>query len=238
MTTPRPGAFTRGEDPRGAMRRGGKVRPAQDGIAALLAHDLRTQLAAVSMNLDFLLGEIDIDSETENTRAALNDCREANLRAVRLVVDVADAVQLATGERRANVFEVDGAEMVAEVARRVAPEAAARDVQVVWTAGAGTLRADAELLTRALERLVQRALWQTRWGGRVDIVLRSSSVSIRVDRAPVGDAGPPARSLGTHFAETAIRAQGGAMWTERHADGALVYRVRLEPCRRRARLSP
>jgi K+-sensing histidine kinase KdpD len=179
------------------------------------------------MNLDFILGELDVDGETERTRAALEDCREANLRAARLVSDMADAVQLASGEREPNFLEVDGAEMIAEVASRVAAEAVARDVQIVWTAQADIFHADADLLTRALERIVQRALWHTRCGGRVDVAVHSGSVTVRVERAPMGGAELPARSLGMHFAETAIRAQGGAMWTETDADGALLYKVQL-----------
>jgi signal transduction histidine kinase len=222
LPSPRPVTLTSGQGQR--RTRSGELHAARDDIAGLLAHDLRTPLAAISMNIDFVLGEL--EGESESTRAALKDCREANLRAVRLVSDMADALQLANGERRPIFAEVDGAEIVAEVGRRVAVEAAARDVQVVWTAEEETFQADADLLTRALERIVQRALWHTRCGGRVDIVLQAGNVSVRVERAP-GGAETPSRSLATHFAERAIRAQGGAMWTETAADGALVYKVQL-----------
>jgi signal transduction histidine kinase len=178
------------------------------------------------MNLDFVLGELAEDA-TESARAALEDCRQANIRAVRLVSDMADAVQLATGERRPNLSEVDGAEVVAEVVRRIVADAAARDVEIVWSARGDTFRADADLLTRALERVVQRALWHTRCGGRVEIVLESGNVVVRAGAEPSGGTEPPARSLATHFAEAALRAQGGAMWTERDADGALIYKVQL-----------
>jgi signal transduction histidine kinase len=206
--------------------RSGELHIVRDDIAKLLAHDLRTPLAAISMNLDFVLGELK-GTETESVRGALEDCRQANSRAVRLVSDMADAVQLATGERRASMSEVDGAGIIAEVVRRVAVEAASRDVEIVWTAQEDTLRADADLLARALERIVQRAMWHTRHGGRVEIVLQSACVSIRVEGPMSTEPDSPVSSLAIHFAEAALRAQGGAMWTESDADGRLVYKVKL-----------
>ncbi len=198
----------------------------RDDIAGLLAHDLRTPLSAISMNLDFVLGELE-GTEAESVRAALEDCRQANVRAVRLVSDMADAIQLGSGERRVTLSEVDGAEIVGEVVRRVVADAAGRSVEIGWTAQGDTFRADADLLTRALERIVQRALWHARSGGRVDITLKSGTVVVRVDGPPLVGSEVPARSLATHVAEAALRAQGGAMWTETDADGALVYKVQL-----------
>src|SRR5580700_1369980 len=96
LPSPRPVTLTSGQGQR--RTRSGELHAARDDIAGLLAHDLRTPLAAISMNIDFVLGEL--EGESESTRAALKDCREANLRAVRLVSDMADALQLANGERR------------------------------------------------------------------------------------------------------------------------------------------
>lgn len=206
--------------------RSGELHIARDDIAGLLAHDLRTPLSAIAMNLDFVLGEL-TGAEPESVRAALEDCRQANVRAVRLISDMADAVQLASGERRPNFSDVDGAAIVVEVVRRVVADAAARDVEIVWTAQGDVFRADADLLTRALERIVQRALWYTHHGDRVEIVLQSGGVTIRVGGARADGVETVARSLATHFAEAALRAQGGAMWTERDVDGTLVYKVQL-----------
>lgn len=223
LTSTRPENFTGGQgQPR--TTRSGVQNAVRDDIAGLLAHDVRTPLAAIAMNIDFILGEL--EGEAESIRAALKDCRDANVRAVRLVADMADSLALASGERRPTLAELNGAVIIAEVVHRVAADAAARDVQIVWTAEADIFRADSDLLTRALERIVQRALWHTRCGGRVHIVLQAGSVTVSVERALVGGA-EPARSLATHFAEAAILAQGGTMWTETDADGALFYKVQL-----------
>src|SRR5258708_39827722 len=82
------------------MSRSGELHIVRDDLAGLVAHDLRTPLAAISMNLDFALDELP-PGASEAVRAALEDCRGANARAVRVVSDMADAVQLSSGERRA-----------------------------------------------------------------------------------------------------------------------------------------
>jgi len=206
--------------------RSGELHIVRDELAGLLAHDLKTPLAAISMNLDFALSELR-SGAPDGLRAAIEDCRSANAHAIRIVSDMADAVRLASGDRKPSFGEVDAAELIASVVRRVAPEAASRGVQVVWTADQEVFRADADLLTRALERLLERALRQTRSGGTVAIGLQAGTVSVRVDAAAPGTAEPPTRALALHFAETAMRAQGGALWTEVDPDGALLYKLAL-----------
>jgi len=226
MTSVHPGAIPASGQGARRKTRSGELHIVRDDIAGLLAHDLRTPLAAISMNLDFVLGELHGD-EAESVRGALEDCRQANLHAVRLISDMTDALQLATGERKPDFSEVDGAEIVAEVVRRIAADAAARDIEILWSAQGSSFRADADLLTRAIERIVQRAMWHTSCGGRVDIVLESGSVVVRVEGPAPGESEVPSRSLATHFAEAALRAQGGAMWTEKDIDGSRVYKVKL-----------
>jgi signal transduction histidine kinase len=206
--------------------RSGELHIVRDDVAGLVAHDLRTPLAAISMNLDFALGELP-PGASDAVRAALEDCRGANARAVRIVSDMADAVHLSSGERRATVGEADVGAIVAAVIEGVAAEAKARDVVVSASADASSCQADVYLLTRALERVVERAVWQGRGGGRVHVEVTDAVIRVAVSPAPHG--GPDsARSLGTHFAEAAMRAQGGGLVIE--SDGeTLVFRIALPP---------
>jgi K+-sensing histidine kinase KdpD len=203
----------------------------RDDVPSLLAHDLKTPLSAISMNLDFVLDEIGKQT-SDATRSALEDCRAANARAIRIVTDMADAVRLASGERRVTMTDVDASSLVGDLVRRAAPEAASRSVRMVWHSDAESVRADADLLARALERLLERALRNARPGGAVEITLKPSAVTIRVRTPPADEAVALApdsemRALGTYFAESAMRAQGGAVWTESEADGSLVFFVAL-----------
>jgi signal transduction histidine kinase len=201
------------------MSRSGELHIVRDDLAGLVAHDLRTPLAAISMNLDYALSELPADA-AEALRAALDDCRGANARAVRVVSDMADAVQLSSGQRKATVAEVDALPLVVSVVDSIAAEAKARDVQIASAVTPSPLKADVYLLTRSLERVVERAVWQGRGGGKVEISLDARALTVAVSPAPHG--GPDAaRSLGTHFAEAAMRAQGGALTIE--SDGATLF---------------
>jgi signal transduction histidine kinase len=207
--------------------RSGEVYSVRDDVAGLLAHDLKTPLAAISMNLDFVLDELG-KNVSPTMRGALEDCRAANARAIRIVTDMADAVRLTSGERRVSLTDVDVSTLLGGIVRAAAPEAASRGVRMIWYADAETVRADADLLTRALDRLLERALRHTRTGGTLEINLRAATITIRV-RQSVSDEGEPTapeaamRALGTYFAEAALRAQGGAVWTETDADGSLLF---------------
>jgi signal transduction histidine kinase len=212
---------------RARTTRSGELVALRDDLAGLLAHDLKTPLAAISMNLDFVLDELGKQASGA-MRGALEDCRAANARAIRIVSDMADAVRLTAGEKRVVLTDVDVSALLGGLVRAAAPEAAARTVRMVWHADSDLVRADADLLSRALERLLERALRHARAGGAIEITLRNATVTIHVRPAP-GDTSeaPPAdaamRALGAYFAEAALRAQGGAVWTEVDADGSLLF---------------
>lgn len=213
-------------------KRIGELALVRDGLATLLAHDLKTPLAAISMNLDFVLAELPADTLPAPLRAALDDCRAANLRAIRILSDMADAVRLLSGERRPILSDVDIQTVLTTAARNAAPEAAARGVRLVWSADAQVARGDEDLIGRALEHLLERALRHARAGGTIDLTLREGTILIRVRSALPEERGvaPPesaARGLAMHFADAAMRAQGGAVWIEGDADGSLLFCMSL-----------
>jgi signal transduction histidine kinase len=227
----RPGTANDVSELRGRAGRSGELFAVRDDIAALLAHDLKTPLSAISMNLDFVLDELGKEA-TNPVRSALEDCRAANARAIRIVSDMADALRLAAGEARVSLTDVDASALLGGLVRAAAPEAASRGVRMVWHADVDVVRADADLLSRALERLLERALRHARPGGAVEITLRDATVTLRVRSAPTHEPDRSApegamRALGTYFAEMALRAQGGAVWTERDSDGSLVFYAAL-----------
>jgi len=212
-------------------KRIGELAIARDGLPSLLAHDLKTPLAAISMNLDFVLAELPPDTLSATLRAALEDCRAANARAIRILSDMADAARLQSGARHANIADIDMQMLLTVAARRAAPEAAARGLRLVWSADVNVARGDEELLGRALERLLERALRHGRAGGTIDLTLRENVIMIRVRSAIPEDSGSPPesaiRGLAMHFADAAMRAQGGAVWTEGEPGGSLLFCLSL-----------
>jgi signal transduction histidine kinase len=213
-------------------RRTGEPSLVREGLTALLAHDLKTPLAAISMNLDFVLTELPPDALSGAVRAALDDCRVANARAIRILTDMADAARIQAGERRASLTDVDIRALLAGLACSTASEAAARDVRLVWSSDVQVVKGDEDLLGRALERLLERALRHARMGGTIDVALHESTIVIRVpaSASDEGCAAPPETAihgLAMHFADAAMRAQGGAVWSERAADGSMLFCLRL-----------
>ncbi|MGH7439571.1 MAG: histidine kinase dimerization/phospho-acceptor domain-containing protein [Polyangiaceae bacterium] len=183
----------------------------RDELAAFVAHDLRTPLATLAMNLDFLLEELHVGERvTPDARSALEDCRGANVQAVRMVCDMTDALVLASGDRKAVLAEVDVGAVVAAVVEVVAGEAKAWHVAITSRVEPTLAQADVELIARVVERVVERALWLARCGGRVDIVLEGDALAVSMSPAPSRGVSA-GRSLGTYLAEVAMRAQGGAL---------------------------
>lgn len=205
--------------------RSGEQPIVRDDLFGLLAHDLKTPLAAIAMNLDFALTELERDL-SDGLRSALDDSRQANARAIRIVSDMADAVGLALGDRRPTFTDVVLAQVVEAVVVRATGEASGRGVPLAWKADETVVRADFELVSRALDRLVERALRHARRGSRIDIHQHDATVEIRVDTLTEAS-DPTGRTLATYFAEAAMRAQGGTVRSEADGSGALVYSVSL-----------
>jgi signal transduction histidine kinase len=208
----------------------GNVVQRRDNLSELLAHDLKSPLAAIAMNLDFALDELGDDAPSA-TREALADCRQSNQRAVAILTDMVDALHLASGEQRPKLGLLDAQARVAGAVRRLAAEAASRGVRLTWSAQPTTVRGDGDLLDRALDRLLERGLRHVRVGGTIDVTLTERTIVIGVSPAepaagtPVQE--PTVRSLGTHFAEAAMRAQGGAVLIDTNPDGGVRFVVAL-----------
>ncbi len=212
--------------PEATATRRGHLRLVRDDVSGILAHDLKTPLAAIAMNVDFALGELGPGAPA-SVRGALEDCRESNHHAVEIVSDMVDALQLVTGRRRVQLAPVDVQARLAGSVQRVAADAVARGIGFAWSSEPASMRGDADLFDRAVARLFDRALRYARAGGSIDVTLKQRSLVICV-ASPDGAADVPeseatAQSLATHFADAVMRAHGGAAWSEAGVDGALLF---------------
>jgi two-component system heavy metal sensor histidine kinase CusS len=190
-----------------------------------LAHDLKTPLSAIAMNLDFVLAELEAHTPPE-LRSALDDCRHANARAIRIVSDMADVARLAVGDYRPAAREVDPAQLLEVAVQRAAAEAAARGVNVAWLADGGSVVLDPDLTQRAIERLLERAVRHARPGSAVSVEYAMGTISI-VAQSAIGGRSEPAAALAIHFADAAVRAQGGSLRVEVDGNGLLVFRIAI-----------
>ena len=201
--------------------------PDPEEWSALLAHDLKTPFAAISMNLDYVLSVLPVGT-SDSVHEALSDCKVANARAVRLVQDMVDGLRLATGDLKPSLADVAISHVVERVVAAMGTDANSYGVRILWASGSDVVRADAGLIERALGRLLERAIRHA--GGRCVVVdQRAGTITIRVETPIDSDIDSSERALATHFAETAVRAQGGYFAVESSA-GLLAYRVKLPTC--------
>lgn len=219
MASVRPEVTSRTAAPRAKILRSREPSEPPD-LPNLLAHDLKSPLAAISMNLDFALSELK-EPAHEPIRAALEDCKEANARAVRIVSDMAEALRLVSGSRKPFLSDVPASELIESVVASASSSAAARGVRIVWASGDDLVRADFDLLESALERLVQRALRHATETCLID--QRGGTFVIRAPSSP-SETAPVDNTLSVLFAEAAIRALSGSLAVEVTA-GGLVYRI-------------
>lgn len=207
------------------LRSSGQHAVVREDLSGLLAHDLKTPLAAIAMNLDFVLSEL--GSGGEVFRAALEDCRNANARAIRIVTDMADVARLAIGDYRPTLCEFSPSELIERVARGAALEAASREVRVVWSSTGDAVTGEPELLARALDRLVERALRYSRPGSTMAIEHLGGTVTVRAETTMAYASDSPTRALATCFAEAAVQAIGGTLEAHAGENCELEYRVTL-----------
>jgi signal transduction histidine kinase len=177
--------------------RSGQLQLLREDVAELLAHDLRTPLAAIAMNVDFALSEL--DDLPPSVRGALEDCSKSNQTAMTLVSDMVDPEAAARSVRLVWTAEPS-----------------------IVRADAGLLE---RALHRVLERALRHArsggsIDVTLRNGTVVVRVRSADAMPVVVEAGV-------HSLATHFADVVLRAHGGAVWIESDTDGALLFYVAL-----------
>ncbi len=203
-----------------------QARRPPEGLSRLLAHDLKTSLASIAMNLDFVMAEL-ASCGGLAVAPALEDCREANARAIRIVSDMADAARLATGDYRPKLLEVSLGRLVEKSVVEATSEGTVRGIDIVVATDPTRVLADPELLSRVIDRLLERALRQARAGTRLDVQQEHGALSIRASAGAGSAAELTAPSLALYFAEAAMAALGGDAWVESPETEVVVCRLRL-----------
>jgi signal transduction histidine kinase len=98
-------------------------------------------------------------------------------------------------------------------------------VSIAFSTDESLAMSDLDLLSRVLDRLLERAMRQARPGTQLDVQQEHLSVSIRAETC--ADLELAAPTLAMYFAEAAMAALGGAVWVESEDDDVVVYRVTL-----------
>jgi two-component system OmpR family sensor kinase len=147
------------------------------------AHELRTPLAAVALQLQ-LLERVPEGSEREQALARLKAGVGRSARLVGQLLDLARQDEAVTDRLPTRV---DLATVAREVVVEQAPQAQARGIDLGLDASAVEVEGDAESLRVALGNLVDNAIRYTPTGGKVDVRVRTAGDEVV---AEVLDTGP------------------------------------------------
>jgi signal transduction histidine kinase len=209
-----------------------RLQAFKDEMAALMVHDLKSPLSAISMNLDVAL--VALPEGLGDVRGALEDCRLASARLFRMIANLLDIARSEDGRLVVRPTPVDLAQVLGKIAEDHATEARLRDVELAFVCDAkGTFELDPDLIGRVIENLLENGLRYARTGGHLRLAVREAGDVLELRVANDGPPIPPEarahifekygqvvtstgtarvnRGLGLYFCRVAAQAHGGAI---------------------------
>lgn len=178
----------------------------KDEFIALVSHELRTPLTSIYGYVDVLRED---DSLPDRARSQLEVVFRNAERLDRLVDDLLDEVQHASGQIRLEVSEVDLAAVVRDCLTAAFPTAAEADVELGWDLPeALVVYGDRQRLAQVVDNLLSNALKYTPAGGQAEVVLTTDHAGesrwavLRIRDAGIGIATGDQEQLFTRFYRT------------------------------------
>jgi signal transduction histidine kinase len=222
----------------------------EDDSTPNLVHDLKGPLSAVSMNVDFVLDQLPRDEKFDVIRAALHDCRHASGRLLRMVANLLDVAKIERGHLALTIAPVDLSAVLKKAGDEYAAEAEMRDVKlrIELEVGLGSIDADAEILLRVVQNLIESSLRYMRSAGNILIAARQATSHVEIiianDGHPIAEedeadlfekrAGMTATTdtsvtsrIGLYFCRHTINSMGGALTLEKTREYATCFVIRL-----------
>ena len=126
---------------------------------ASISHDLRQPLTTISLKVNSLLRDIDIDAP--KLQAVLGQIKEQTIAIETMVNGSLDLSRLQAGELKVEIREVALPQLVKNIADSMRPEAAANNVSLEADCPPYLVRTDANLLNRILRNLLENAIRYT-----------------------------------------------------------------------------
>jgi signal transduction histidine kinase len=219
----------------------------KEELSALLVHDLKTPLAALIANVQFVERQDYIRSEE---REALQDVLTSSEAIRRMIMNLLDISRSESGQLVPQIRDVDLSSMITQLCELMKRRAGQENVRLDCDLQAGVVRGDGDLLERLLENLLDNCIRYSRPGGRIGIRTRATGDGFLELR--VSDEGPgiPAelrerifekyvqiepdvmtartsRGLGLAFCRLAAEVHGGKIWVESNQPRGTVFCVRL-----------
>ena len=168
----REGLLARAEQARAEAERANSVK---DEFLAILSHELRSPLNAISGWAQLASGQVD-EASNPTVRRALKVIERNVALQLRLINDLLDVSRIMSGKLPLRHDVVELGAVAGAVVDGLRPEAMGRGVGVTWQAPAGRLRVigDAARLEQVVWNLLSNALKFTPRDGRVTVSLTSA----------------------------------------------------------------
>lgn len=176
------------------VRRIGEADRMKDEFVALVSHDLRNPMAAIKMNLDYILNEDpDRDKMLPRHRGALARASASATRLGVFVTNILDAAKMKAGRMEYNLRPIKAPEILRGVEALYALTASQRGLSLVVSVADGLADpvADPERLEHVLSNLVSNSLKFTRPGGTITLSAATEGNGVAITVADTGAGIPP-----------------------------------------------
>jgi signal transduction histidine kinase len=219
-------------------------------LAALMVHELRNPLSALTGNLEILRDELAGQSISPIATESLADCQALVARVQSLCATILDVDELEDGVLRAHRAAVDVDAVVRRALALVDRPLKARSIRLQLDVSAGlTAAVDPDLFARVVENLLDNAVRYAPRKGRVWIAAHRDTGELELC---IGNDGPAVaegereaifgryyriearkagvragRGLGLYFCRLAVEAHGGTIAVESRGELGAVFVARL-----------
>jgi two-component system sensor histidine kinase/response regulator len=234
---------------RGLARRNVELAELQrfrDEMASTVVHDLKNPLAVILANLSWTTTELE-RAEPDELRLALAESQEAGRRMLRLLGNLVDVSKSEANRLQLRREPTSLATLLSSVAAQRRVLAQSRDIKLEVRVPADVeATIDVDMITRALENIIDNGLRYTPTGGKIVLGLERSGDAVEIvigndgpaipegarhtifeKYGQTGAAGRMNLGLGLYFCRLTAEAHGGALELGATAELPTLFRLRL-----------
>jgi signal transduction histidine kinase len=212
----------------------------KERLTEFVVHDLKNPVTSMDLHAQLLLRNREVPA---SARASAERIREDARSLLRMIMNLLDIAKGEEGQLAPHATEVDPRQLAHDVCETLEVRARAQQVTLEHRVTLEPpLRADAELVRRVLENLVENAVRHAPEGSTVRLAIEARDGAVELRVADQGDGVPEGmreqiferfvqleeggvknlagRGLGLSFCKLVAEAHGGRIWVEDAAPGA------------------